>query len=260
MVNVNTVYTTTLSILNKEQRGYLTPDEFNKVSTQVQLDMFNKMFDDYSQFLRMPETETEFASKIDQAYDDIQIFEETNIASAVVAGVGNTTVYKEPGPSSSPAKPAVYRLGSVYFTAVHSSPEIAIMDKRGFNQQILSPILQPSVDFPIATYQKNELTVYPKSPKLSPQASDVTFNYVRKPKDVVWGYGVGDLGQYIWDGSPGFNLPLVGNPSQDFELNGTLQTEIILEILKYTGVIIKDPSVVQAAAGELQANEANKKA
>ena len=29
-INVNTVYTTVLTILNKEQRGYLTPDEFNK--------------------------------------------------------------------------------------------------------------------------------------------------------------------------------------------------------------------------------------
>ena len=28
-INANTVYTTVLSILNKEQRGYLTPDEFN---------------------------------------------------------------------------------------------------------------------------------------------------------------------------------------------------------------------------------------
>ena len=246
--------------MNKEQRGYLTPDEFNKVSTQVQLEMFNKMFDDYSQFLRMPETETEFTSKIDQIYDDIQIFEETNIASAVVAGSNNTTTYREPGPGSTPAKPSVYRLGSVYFTAINSSPEIDIIDKREFKQQTLSPILQPSIYFPIATYQKNELTVYPRSPKNSPENSDVMFNYVRKPKDVVWGYGVGELGQYIWDGSPGFSIPLVGNPSQNFELNGTLQSEVILEILKYSGVIVKDPSIIQAAAGELQANEANKKA
>ena len=28
-INVNTAYKTALSILNKEQRGYLTPDEFN---------------------------------------------------------------------------------------------------------------------------------------------------------------------------------------------------------------------------------------
>ena len=35
-VNVNTVYTTVLYILNKEQRGYLTPQEFNSLGAQVQ--------------------------------------------------------------------------------------------------------------------------------------------------------------------------------------------------------------------------------
>ena len=39
-INVNQVYKTVLLILNKEQRGYITPDEFNKVATQVQLETF----------------------------------------------------------------------------------------------------------------------------------------------------------------------------------------------------------------------------
>ena len=39
-INVNTVYQTVLLILNKEQRGYMTPTEFNSVATQVQLEIF----------------------------------------------------------------------------------------------------------------------------------------------------------------------------------------------------------------------------
>ena len=46
-INVNTVYTTVLSILNKEQRGYLTPYEFNQLATQVQLEIFENFFEDY---------------------------------------------------------------------------------------------------------------------------------------------------------------------------------------------------------------------
>ena len=30
-ISVNEVYKTVLLILNKEQRGYITPDEFNKI-------------------------------------------------------------------------------------------------------------------------------------------------------------------------------------------------------------------------------------
>ena len=43
-ISVDTVYKTVLSILNKEQRGYLTPDEFNRIATQVQLEIFEKLF------------------------------------------------------------------------------------------------------------------------------------------------------------------------------------------------------------------------
>ena len=40
MVNINTVYNTVLYILNKEQRGYITPTEFNSLAVQVQEEIF----------------------------------------------------------------------------------------------------------------------------------------------------------------------------------------------------------------------------
>ena len=58
-VNVNTVYQTVLLILNKEQRGYMTPTEFNNVATQVQLEIFEKYFEDLNQQVRVPQTNTD---------------------------------------------------------------------------------------------------------------------------------------------------------------------------------------------------------
>ena len=52
MVNINTVYTTVLYILNKEQRGYVTPTEFNSLATQVQEEIFNSYFPDGNQLNR----------------------------------------------------------------------------------------------------------------------------------------------------------------------------------------------------------------
>ena len=52
MINVNTVYQTVLFILNKEQRGYMTPAEFSSIATQVQLEIFDKYFEDLNLFLR----------------------------------------------------------------------------------------------------------------------------------------------------------------------------------------------------------------
>ena len=52
MVNINTVYTTVLYILNKEQRGYVTPAEFNSLATLVQDEIFESYFPDGNQVNR----------------------------------------------------------------------------------------------------------------------------------------------------------------------------------------------------------------
>ena len=59
MVNVDTVYKTVLYILNKEQRGYMPPAEFNSVATQVQLEIFEQYFEELNQQLRVPENDSE---------------------------------------------------------------------------------------------------------------------------------------------------------------------------------------------------------
>jgi len=59
-INVDKVYKTVLLIINKEQRGYLTPDEFNKIATQVQLEIFESYFETLNQQMRLPQNESEY--------------------------------------------------------------------------------------------------------------------------------------------------------------------------------------------------------
>ena len=47
-ISVDKVYKTVLSILNKESRGFLTPDEFERIGSQVQLDILDQNFYDYN--------------------------------------------------------------------------------------------------------------------------------------------------------------------------------------------------------------------
>ena len=47
--------------------------------------------------------------------------------------------------------------------------------------------------------------------------------------------------------------------STNFEISSMQQTEVILEILKYAGIVIRDPQVIQAAQQELMQEEANQK-
>tara|TARA_R110000787_G_scaffold87458_3_gene186295 strand:- start:20 stop:733 length:714 start_codon:yes stop_codon:yes gene_type:complete len=234
-INVNTVYTTVLSILNKEQRGYITPFEFDQLATQVQLELFEKFFEDYNQYLRMPRTNVEFASRIEHIRNEFQVFQTNNSASS-----HTTNTYSQPVD--------LHRFGSVNYNKGFNSPEIEIVSDRDYTEQTLSPLTTPTSDFPIAKYKQDKITVFP--PVTSTYTnSDVTFNYIRKPANPVWGYSVGSLGQYVY----------VPGTSQNFEISDTQQTEVILEILKYSGIIIRDPSIIQMASQELQQEEVNTK-
>ena len=73
-INVNTVYQTVLSILNKEQRGFLTPAEFNKLGAQVQLDIFEKYFEDLNQQIRIPQADADYSDRVMNVDEKLAIF------------------------------------------------------------------------------------------------------------------------------------------------------------------------------------------
>ena len=53
-VNIDTVYQRVLAIANKEQRGYITPQEFNLYANQAQMDIFEQYFYDLNALNRIP--------------------------------------------------------------------------------------------------------------------------------------------------------------------------------------------------------------
>ena len=76
-INVNTVYRTVLSLLNREQRGFLTPDQYNRFARMAQLDLFEKSFADYNRYLTRKETGTindEYANLAKSAKEKIDLF------------------------------------------------------------------------------------------------------------------------------------------------------------------------------------------
>ena len=77
----------------------------------------------------------------------------------------------------------------------------------------------------------------------------ISIFYIRIPADVVWCFTLGALGQYVYNTAS----------STQFELLNTEQNEVILRILAYAGVVIKDPQIIQAAANAVQTEEVNSK-
>ena len=400
-INVNTVYNTVLSILNKEQRGYITPDEFNKLATQVQIEIFENYFEDMNQQLRVPQTTNEYANRQKNVDDCISIFKtvakptligignvlsasvtaggtgyiqrenvattggagsnltlntfinnptfnvtteganyttSTNIATTVVPnnGVGLTVDITSVNPTTGAIQGVninnpglnysvndvititggdgaatltltslsngvisnvtinnggsgyavgntvtitggsgtataqvnsinevayflppsnLHRIGTVIYK---DEKEIERIERNDLLQINMSNLTKPTTTYPVYLYEQasqgangnntgqSHIYVYPKT-ILS--ASDISISYIRKPADVVWGFTVGSLGQYVYNSST----------STQFELLNTEQNEVILRILAYAGVVIKDPEIVQAAANAVQAEEINSK-
>ena len=54
--------------------GYITPDEFNKVGNQVQQGIFEKYMSDLNQQLRIPENDNEYANRVKNLEEKLDIF------------------------------------------------------------------------------------------------------------------------------------------------------------------------------------------
>ena len=244
MVNVDTVYQTVLLILNQQQRGYMTPDEFNKAATQVQLAIFEGYASDLNQQYRLPDNDTEYGDRVKNIEQKLQFFQRTApipynvptnnfplldnavIDNPVVVGTTNT----------------LYRLGSVFY----KNYDLGQYTQRNeLRQLILSPLTQPTDKFPIYLYEQNTLEVYPNT-----ITTDISISYLTKPNNVLWDFNTDPInGAYIYE--PGTSI--------QFELDPTEQDEIVLRVLAYAGVIIQDPSIVQIATQAVSAQDANEK-
>ena len=82
----------------------------------------------------------------------------------------------------------------------------------------------------------------------------VNVNCLTNPTPPVWGFSIGALGQYVFTPTT-----TAGTTSVNFELDISEQTNLIINILKYFGVVINDPTIIDVAAQEAQATEVNLK-
>jgi len=227
-ISVDTVYKTVLLILNKEQRGYMTPDEFNKIATQVQLETFENYFESLNQQLRVPDNDSEYADRVKNIDEKIAIFKKYATANH------STDHFTLPTD--------LYRLGTVIYKDEIEAQLVQRNDLLYINQ---SPLTKPTEQYPLYLYEDNKLYLKPNDIQ-----ANISVSYVKKPADVIWNFEIPagqNYYQYIVSGS------------QDFELDVSEQPEVIVKILLYAGVVVKDYNLVNLAAQQVQAEQINQK-
>ena len=71
MVSIDTVYQKVLAIANKEQRGYITPQEFNLMADKAQLDLFNNYFHKVKTSYLKPQNQSEASDEMEMAQEKL---------------------------------------------------------------------------------------------------------------------------------------------------------------------------------------------
>ena len=243
-VNINTVYTTVLYILNKEQRGYVTPSEFNSISTQVQNEIFQAYFPDGNQVNRPnqnnQQNDTEFFNMFKDTAYKLYPFEQ-DVSFTYVAG--NTAWQNN-------TANVIYKLGQIISTYNTTNPQYdsitQLTSKKDYELITRSKLTSPTNQYPICYTTNNAGSLIVR---VSPNPDTLVINCLTVPTAPVWGFTVGNLGQYIYN----------AGSSTDFELDISEQTNIITQVLKYCGIIINDPTIIQVAQQEIASEQQNAK-
>lgn len=236
-VNVNDVYQTVLLILNKEQRGYMTPDEFNKTAIQVQFEIYNQIFEDYNQLIRQRQPDVGGVNRLISLEEKLSPFKDQFTPSSYGAGYIDL-----------PAN--FYKLDRVIYNfSGNDEVELEHVTTSEFYNLKLSNLASPTNKFPVFTFKNaSTLTVLPDDVGTNAN-NKINIFYFIIPLDIKWAFTTGIYGQYEYDAANSTNFTLTEN---EF-------TNIVKRVLLYSGIIIRDPQIVQAAAAQIQKEEIQEK-
>ena len=216
MVRVDNVYQKVLALANKEQRGYITPQEFNLFADQAQMEIFEQYFYDVEQL------EPRMGDAVELTKSKIEIFKSSATATTNGSSLPNDT----------------YRV--IAASLLGSDGKTRSVEKldndeadRFYHALISSPLLKPNKSKPIYYISQNKILFDP---------TDGNYNifYIKTPKKPNWTYLIDPTTQnalYYPDATD----------HQDFELHISEEPKLVIKILQLAGVNMKDYNLAQLA-------------
>jgi len=244
MISIDTVYQKVLAFANKEQRGYITPQEFNLFADQAQKEIFEQYFYDLNQSRRVLGNNTGYADMTNNLEEKISLFEIYDKIVSVVGQYGDVNLNVD--------IPNLYRLTMVRVDYKKQSTFKVAEETQltELNTYGSSPLATWSQKRPVYTrYGTNSgndrLKVYPY-PSSDASVDKVLISYIRKPEKPSWGYVVVN-GNAMYDPSN----------KADFELHESEETELVYKILKFAGLSMRRDDLAKGGQGleTLQTNQ-----
>ena len=230
-VSVDTVYQRVLALANKEQRGYITPQEFNLLANQAQMTIFEQYFYDKNQRDRNepdPDHHTDegnISKLIDQKLKPFSSFQ------SVTNGVTFPTTITVGGQVLE-----IFHYGNIVVGSRYLCKYMERVDLENIKRSARHQTYNQSFD-PIWTDSYNagqDIEVY--NNKLNQVTSGVTVECFRIPKTVNWGY-------VVVRGIPLYN----SNVAVNFELHRSEEDTLVNKILEMAGIVINKPGLANLA-------------
>ena len=232
MASVREVYNALKDLANKEQRGFITPSEFNSFAPIAQQNVFNKLFKDItaSEALRRRNVDpARDKSTLKQIKEDLGVFSK------------DSTITKASGVFAKPddfARLISMKTAGDFLLDVTSSVMIdPIYDEEKIDRVLLSDLSKPSTSRPVAIVKDN-IQVFPTS------INRIQVRYYKQPEgiDPTTGARTVSLPKFGFttsNGKEAYNA----STSVDFELPEHYTSELVFEIAKLVGVNLRDPNV-----------------
>ena len=236
MINVDTVYQKVLALSNKEQKGYLTPQQFNLLAHKAQMEIFDGYFHDMKMAYHKPKND------MGVAFDEIELIQEKLHSFwkeiSVTVSLYSIGVGIIPG-GQDDIDDVFYKIQNIYNDDEKIAEEVSGDE---FYRLSNHPLLTPSASRPVYVREKgsfliNSVSVISKYFKVLPAPTTPT-NWVihgwEKPMTPNWAYVVIQK-RALYN----------GNLSVHFQLHASEEEKLVARILQLAGVVISKPGLVE---------------
>ena len=184
-ISVDTVYQKVLAFANKEQRGYITPQEFNLFADQAQKEIFEQYFYDTSQWSKQHGNSTSHSDMLDHLEAKISALEVWAVEdnSILLNQFGDLDLAQFPNFYKLVEVRVDYRDGAGYRDAEETTA-------KEFRKYDISPLTQISKQYPYYLHFHNaydRIKIFPHPPVVGnisnssvTNGDKVKISYIRK--------------------------------------------------------------------------------
>jgi len=245
MASVNRVYSTLKGIVNKDQKGFVTPSIFNEFAAVAQMNIYNRLFDEERNALRFRRAGLDAGrdfSKDKQIKEDLSVFAKSS--SLTKSG----DVFSKP---SDLGRIVSMRTAATFSGGSYSGNQVSILYNQDDIDRVLSSDLsKPTSSNPVALVS-DDIEIFPTD------ISTMTMRYYKLPQGLNPTTGAKSSSQPTF----GYSSAVAGvelyspSSSVDFELPEHYFVELVVEIAQLIGINLRDADVVNYASVEIAKDE-----